>query len=156
MSMREKIIGAGVPERVTSFATRGESLTRQDQALDADVNSIVARFIAHGTVAGAPGEARYGDFSEHSDYKNALDRVLAAQADFADLPADIRKECNNDVGEFLSRVYDAEKRAELELMGLRPDQDPSKASPPAGQAGSSPEAAQEAAEGTQEGTTDPT
>ena len=134
--------------------TKGPSLTRQEDAIDADVNAIVARFIAHGTAPGNPGEARYGDFSSGLDFKTAADRVLQAQEDFEELPADIRKKCDNDVGKFIDIVYSG-KREDLVEMGLLPKQDPTQTPPsvpPSGQDGSSPDAP-EGAEGNSEGTT---
>ena len=37
------------------------------------------------------GQARYGDFSEVTDYREALDLVKNAQEEFMTIPSDIRK-----------------------------------------------------------------
>lgn len=97
-----------------------KSLTKQSDALNSDVNSIVARHIAHRIPLPQATSARYGDFSGIRDYHEALNRVNAMNDSFSKLPANVRKHCHNDPGEFLDLVYDTSRREELELLGLVP------------------------------------
>lgn len=102
----------------------GESMTRQSDALESDINAIVAKYRATGIVMRAPGTARYGDFSAGMDYKEAKDRVLAAEADFWDLPVEVRNECDNDPAKFFDKVFDPVERETLEELGLDEGRDP--------------------------------
>lgn len=102
----------------------GESRTRQSDALETDINAIVAKYRATGIVPQAPGTARYGDFASGLDYKTALDKVKAAEADFWDLPVEIRNECQNDPGVFLDKVMNPVTHDELVEQGLDEGRDP--------------------------------
>lgn len=96
----------------------GRLMTKQAQAMDTDINAIVARHVAHGAPFFPDGRATYGDFSGVGDYHSALNRLKSAQDEFGQLPAAVRDHCRNDPGEFLSMVYDPERRPELEKLGL--------------------------------------
>lgn len=117
----------------------GESLTRQSDALETDVNAIVAKYRATGIVPLAPGTARYGDFGSGLDYKTAVDRVRAAEADFWDLPVEIRNECDNDPAKFLDKVMNPVERDALKEKGLDEGRDPTLPDPNAEPAEPAPE-----------------
>jgi len=109
----------------------GISRTRQADAMETDINRIVERYVAHGVLPKPPGTARYGDFSNQLDYKDAMDRVTAAKSQFMELPSHIRKHVNNDPGQFLDMVFDQARRGELEELGLLPQSDPTLPAPAA-------------------------
>lgn len=96
----------------------GPLMTKQAQALETDINQIVARHVAHGAPFFEDGRATYGDFFGVGDYHSALDRLKLAQDEFSRLPAAVRDHCKNDPGEFLAMVYDPARRVELEKLGL--------------------------------------
>lgn len=98
----------------------GRLMTKQAQALETDINQIVARHVAHGVPFPVDGRAGYGDFSGAVDYHGSLNAVLEAQREFAQLPAAVRDHCKNDPGEFLDLVYDPARQAELVELGLVP------------------------------------
>ncbi len=105
----------------------GEMLTKQSERDSTDVNLIMDSWVhAGGAVAGHlnTAQASYGDFSSGIDYHEALNRVKAAEASFADLPASIRGHVENDPGQFLDMVFDPERRSELEQLGLVSMQEP--------------------------------
>lgn len=98
----------------------GPSLTKQSMAAETDINSIVARHIAHDAPFFVDGRATYGDFSGFDDYHGSLNAVMRAQEEFMKLPAAVREHCDNDPGEFLQMVYDPARRDELVALGLSP------------------------------------
>lgn len=89
----------------TGLACQDLSLTRQDDAEDADINVIVGRFLKTGLLPEGVSVPQYGDFLEVSDYKSSLDLVRKAEQAFASYPADIRSKYANDVGVFLDAAY---------------------------------------------------
>jgi len=111
-------------------AEGGISKTKQADAIETDINKIVGKFIAHGTLPIAGTVPTYGDFSTFTTYHDALNLVMQAQNDFDDLPATVRKHVDNDPGKFLDLVHDPTRRAELEELGLVDEQAPP-AAPPA-------------------------
>lgn len=110
----------GVPRERVTFAGGGKLMTKQSMALESDVNTIVARHIAHGIPFPVSGRASYGDFFGVTDYHEALDRLKLAEDEFGRLPAGVRDYCENDPGVFLNLVYDGSRRDELVKLGLVP------------------------------------
>lgn len=118
----------------------GRVMVKQSMAAETDINAVVARHVAHRIPFSMDARATYGDFSTIGDYQSALDRVMAAKADFMMLPAAVRDHCENDPGRFLELVFDPGKRGELEALGLveaaapeaAPEADPKGAPAPGG------------------------
>jgi len=103
-------------------------MVKEADALKSDINSIMARWIAHGEPpGGAVGQARYGDFSNVNDYHEGLSRIREADRAFAQLNPAIRKHVKNDPAAFLEMVYDPDRRGELEELGMLPHQAPADA-----------------------------
>lgn len=106
----------------------GRVLTKQSMALESDVNHIVKRFVQFGQLPMGNGrQPTYGDFSSGQDFHAAMNLVRQAEESFARLPAHIRDHCRNDPGLFLEMCMDAERREELEALGLVEAQLPEKA-----------------------------
>jgi phage internal scaffolding protein len=61
---------------------------------------------------------RYGDFDTDLDYLEASTRVLSAQADFAELSAEIRAKMENDPAKLLAFMADPENIEEMRELGL--------------------------------------
>lgn len=106
-----------------------KSRTKQSDALSSDVNSIVARHVAHKVPLPEGQRFTYGDFSDIESYHDCANRVKLAEREFMQLPASLRKHVHNDVGELLELVYDPSRRQELEAMGLVPGHVPAAAEP---------------------------
>ncbi len=117
------------PRRRVQHKGGGLSKTRQADALNTDINTIMKKYVAHGILPRPPGTARYGDFSSGLDFKTAMDAVTAAQSNFMELPSHIRSHCRNDAGEFLDMVFDPARKAELEELGMLPQADPTLPAP---------------------------
>lgn len=62
--------------------------------------------------------AQFGDFTEGSDFKTALDQVLYAQDSFMELPSAVRDAVGNSPAAFLDAINDPDKLKILESMGL--------------------------------------
>lgn len=112
------------------------SLTVQDAAEEADINTIVRRF---GLTGELPTDVRapvYADFEEVLDFHSAMIAVRGAEESFMRMPAEVRSRFDNDPGRFVDFCSDIKNLPELQRLGLtRPDlviPDPSK---PPGDAG---------------------
>ena len=85
----------------SGFETTGESLTQQSHAQAADVRNIIKQYDKTGLIANVnKGIAQYGDYSEINEYAEALNMVLEAEQNFAEIPSHIREQFNNDPGLF--------------------------------------------------------
>lgn len=97
----------------------GESMTQQHFKEEVDVRNIIKKYDATGLIAHVQkGQAQYGDFSMKVGFKEALDMVNSAQDSFMELPAEVRREFNNDAGEFYTFVSDPKNSEQLIEMGL--------------------------------------
>lgn len=111
--------GYGDRERVQA-APEGESLTQQHFAKDADVRNIIKQYDKTGLIANvARGVARYGDYSEVNEYREALDMVNAANNNFMQLPAEIREMFGNDAGTFFEFATDPANEEKMVKLGLK-------------------------------------
>lgn len=107
------------PHKKYVFKTSGESLTQQHFKEECDVINIIKRHDKNGIIEHVQrGQARYGDFSEVADYREALDLVRDAQNEFMTIPSDIRKKFENDPGKFYEFVSNPDNKEELKEMGF--------------------------------------
>lgn len=102
----------------------GPSLTKTDQARDANVNNIVARYDRTGVLNHlAAAEGVYADVSELGSYQDAVNAVQGAQQQFLQLPSQLRARFDNDPAKFVdwSTSATAEDRHQLyaEITGVR-------------------------------------
>lgn len=95
------------------------SMTRQEMADECDVNKIMAQYKKYGTISHVMQVApQYGDFADLPDFQEALGIFARAQESFSALPAEVRKEFDNDPAKFVAYVDggdhpdDREKRLE--------------------------------------------
>lgn len=102
------------------YNTTGESLTQQHFAEEADIRNIIKKYDKTGLITNVQkGVARYGDFSEVNEYREALDLVIAAEQTFGELPAEIRELFKNDAGEFFEFATDPNNEQEMIKLGLK-------------------------------------
>lgn len=102
----------------TGLACDEPSRTRQDQAHEADINTIVRNFGVTGAVPQSVRVPLYGDFTEVGDYRDALHAVMSAQASFNAMPAEVRSRFQNDPALFVDFCNDPENLPEMRKMGL--------------------------------------
>lgn len=96
----------------------GESLTIQSQAEDADINVLMKRYGLTGKMPENPYVPTYGDFSQVTDYRSALDALRNADEAFMQIPADVRARFNNDPQRYLEFASDENNWAEMHKLGL--------------------------------------
>ena len=107
------------PHKPCFFDTEGESLTQQHFKEECDIINIIKRHDRNGIIEHVQrGQARYGDFSEVKDYREALDLVQNAQEEFMNIPSDIRKQFDNNPGKFYEFVSNPDNKDELIKMGF--------------------------------------
>lgn len=102
------------------------SLTVQSEVENCDINVIVDRYAKTGLLPVMNQSPVYGDVSDAPTYQDALHVVIEAQKAFNSLPANIRKQFDNDPAQFLAFVDDPANGDALIQMGLReqPEPDP--------------------------------
>lgn len=108
------------PRRVILDLSGQESMTKQSFKDESNINNIVNKYLRTGILpdTSRAALAKWGDFSEIPDYKEALDTVLIAQEAFGELPSSLRNRFNNDPAELLAFVQDAGNREEAIALGL--------------------------------------
>jgi phage internal scaffolding protein len=102
----------------SGLACEEPSLAQQQFRDETDINTILRRFNVTGELPNAPISPRYGDFTGISDYKTALDRVIAMDDEFMSLPAPIRAKFDNDPAALLAFLDNDANREEAEKLGL--------------------------------------
>lgn len=96
----------------------GRSVAQQQFAKECDINEIVRRFGLTGQMPTVLKLPQSGDFTGVSDFKSALDAVIAAQEGFMELPADVRDRFRNDPQRLLEFMADEKNRDEAIKLGL--------------------------------------
>jgi phage internal scaffolding protein len=110
----------GKRERV-SLETVGESLTQQHFKQEVDLKNIIKKYDRTGLIQNVrKGQAMYGDFTASvNEYADALNLVIAAQENFAQLPSEIREAFGNDPGRYLEEVGDPANNEKMYELGLK-------------------------------------
>lgn len=100
------------------------TMTQQQFKVDCDLNTILDNFKVTGCLPYIEAPFSSEDFSEGFDYREALHQIAEADAAFMELPAAVRKEFNNDPGEFLDFIDNPnnfERAVELGIFEKDPD-----------------------------------
>lgn len=93
--------------------------TRQCDRAKCDVNNIMAKYEQTGLIDHVHSQpAQYGDFSNVGTYQEALNKIMLAQNQFDALPADLRKQFDNNPAEFVDFVMNPENQQQCQKMGL--------------------------------------
>jgi len=116
--------------------TMEERRTKSEFAPECDINLIMARYKKTGILpeSAMAAAARYGDFSQLPDFMEMRHKIIAAEELFAALPAEVRKQFNNDPAEFIDSAETKEGRALMVKLGLgaKPVSDPQEPLSPSG------------------------
>lgn len=94
------------------------SVTQQQFAEEADINTIVRRFGLTGELPKDVAVPQSGDFLDVTDFHTAMNVVRSSEEAFAAMPADVRKRFANDPAEFMAFVSDDKNRDEARKLGL--------------------------------------
>lgn len=95
--------------------------TQQNQAEEADINTIVNRFLKTGTLPQIDMPPLQGDFEEAFDLQTSLELVHKANQSFMALPANVRSEFGNDPAKFVAycdHCMETGDTSPLEKLGL--------------------------------------
>lgn len=109
---------ADAVSNATGLKCPEKSLTVQDQAEEADINTIVKRFGLTGQLPQNVRAPVYGDFDTVNDYQSALNAIKAAEASFMAMPADVRMRFDNDPQKFVEFCSDSANAEEMKKLGL--------------------------------------
>ena len=104
--------------RETGLTCKDPSLTQQQFAEEANINTIVERFGLTGELPNNVRMPAFADFEESVDYQTSLNAIIEAQRAFATMPASIRERFGNDPGAFVDFCGDEKNRPEAERVGL--------------------------------------
>ena len=110
---------AYTPHDRVGFETTGESLTQQHFSQESEINNIIALHDRTGIIKNVQqGVAQYGDYSEINEYRQNLDMIRAADENFMQLPSNIRRQFNNNAGDFFEFATNPENQDKMIEMGL--------------------------------------
>lgn len=117
------------PKIVEPFNTVGESMTQEQFAQESEINNIIRSYDKNGVIEHINrGNAIYGDFSNITDFSEALDQIKQAQNEFQQIPSEIREKFQNDAGQFFKFASNPDNIQELRDLGLA-NPEPSSAMP---------------------------
>ena len=101
----------------TGLSCLDASLTQQ-QFKEADINTIVNRFLKTGVLPTPNIFPQYVDFEGVFDYQSAMNLVRAADESFLRMDAKVRARFNNSPQEFLEFFANPENTQEAIRLGL--------------------------------------
>lgn len=101
------------PPTVLPALKYDDGRTKQAFKDECDINKLVSRMWKDGTLSHLDKhEAEYGDFSDF-DFHVAMNRLARGKSIFAELPAEVRREFDQDPAKFFAFVNDPENKDEL-------------------------------------------
>lgn len=116
-----KFFTAYYPPLVSGLAFSEPSLTQQQFADEADINTLLNRYELTGQFYPNSVSRRlpkFGDFSSDLDYLQAEIVVAETNEYFDSLPARVRERFNHDPAQLLEFLSDPANRAEAERLQL--------------------------------------
>lgn len=118
---------------------KGPTRTKKAFAGECDINEIIRRSKVNGQLP--PGrQGFYADVTDVPDYRGALEIVEYAREQFGMLPAKVRARFENDPGQMLAFLQDANNKEEAKSLGLLKDD--AAAKPAGGQAPEAPKSSE--------------
>lgn len=113
------------PHKRVTTTFRKPSRTKQEFKEDADINVIMRRFAKTGVLPQMQHQTpRYVDAAEMPDLQTALHIIQDAQKHFMSLPANVRKEFDNDPMKYVEFAQKPENIEKLREWGLAPKPEP--------------------------------
>jgi phage internal scaffolding protein len=105
---------------LTGFSASEKTVVQQQFKDEVNLNVMVARFGINAVATQSAHMPTYGDFTGVSDYKSALDAIMAADASFMTLPPAVRERFANDPAALVDFCSDPANRSEAIELGLVP------------------------------------
>lgn len=102
----------------TGLSCPDPSLTQQQFKEEADINTIVERFLKSGVMPSPVNMPQYVDYEGVFDFQSAMNVVRAADENFMRLDAKVRARFNNSPQEFLQFFADPANTDEAIRLGL--------------------------------------
>lgn len=97
------------------------SRARQEFKEECDINVLMRKYRDHGVVPTMrTGEPKYFDCSEVPDFMSAMNTFIEAEKAFMSLPAEVRKQMDNDPAKFVEFAADPENIESMRKWGLAP------------------------------------
>lgn len=110
---------------------RDPSRAVQSQKDEADINTIVRNFGVTGKLPASVRVPSYGDFDTVTDYRSALEAIIAAEDSFAQMPSELRARLGHDPARFVDWCADSNNRDEMRKLGLLAEGEfPAQGAPP--------------------------
>jgi len=124
----------------TGLKCEDASLTQQQFAEEADINTIVDRFMRTGVMPEGVAIPSYADYDDVFDFQSAQNAIRQAQESFFKMPAELRSRFQNSPQVFLEFFSDPANSEEAIKLGLatRPPGQQSGAAQPAQEGGEAP------------------
>lgn len=109
----------GHDRKRTPYDCGDQQRTKQSFKDDCDINLIVKRHASTGLWSHLTGRVpMYGDFSQAQELQDAITTVNAAENDFLELPAAVRRLCANDPVTFYQMMGNEKAVEQLAAAGL--------------------------------------
>lgn len=119
------------PHLRVKFESRGPSMTKQAMQDECDINNIMHKYEATGLLDHVNRHhGDYGEFIGYEDYHSSLNAILAADAAFVSLPAQVRSRFGNSAAAFLEFTQDPNNQDAMIEMGLATRRPPPAADEP--------------------------
>lgn len=120
MAAAEKFVKPYGKKRKVETVNDEPSRTKQNLIADADINQLIKRHgLTHVQTNMASLESVYGQITSH-DLQQSMEKIMQAEEAFMEVPSDIRKQFNNDAGEFIDFATNPDNKEKLIEMGLAP------------------------------------
>jgi len=94
--------------------------TKSEFADEANINNIVKRCMNGAAMPTGGRTPLFGDFSEVADFTSAQTLIAQANAEFEQLPSDVREKFGNNVSDLMDFLDDENNLAEAQELGLAP------------------------------------
>ena len=102
------------------------SRTKQSFRDEVDINQVIRRYHSTGVLPqNNTHELTFGDYSNPIDFHEAQNKIMRANDLFYALPSHIRREFNDNPGDFLNFAQNPDNQDAMEDMGLLPPSMPS-------------------------------
>lgn len=95
-----------------------EIRTKQEFLAESDINTIIARFQKTGVAPISTAGGQFGDFSEVTNYQDAMIKIQEAHEYFDALPAKTRAYFENDPEQLLLSLEDPTQTSKLVELGI--------------------------------------